>query len=137
MADETTTRTIEIPKEGPLAFTFVLHYKDGSYDHARIGRILEKARLADGTELRRHALEDCGIPGIACSHESERGGRFETSTVQLDIDATAPLPMEIVVTEVDEYHPDYWNQQGLAWEERQPRISNRTEVWRVVAAGQV
>jgi hypothetical protein len=136
MPTDNDPKTIALPPDGPLALNFTLHYKDGSSDHSRNGRKFKAVRLPDGAEYGEYALREPGVPGISYTNEHFRTSpKHQESRGTLTIDQTAPLPLTILVDEINEYHPDYYNEQGLSWEERSPTIENKVVEMVVVGEG--
>jgi hypothetical protein len=136
MSDTTASTTIEMPVEGPLVLEFVLYYKDGSYDHSRTGRKFRAVRTAGGTEHGEYSLRKGNIPGVSFVSESFRtSSRHQETKSALTIERDASLPIVVLFDEIDEYHPDYYNQQGLDWEERQATINNKDLEYLVVPTG--
>ncbi len=132
--DNKIAQTIPYPPDGPLVLTFTLYYKDGSCDHTRRGQKLTGVRLPDGTEHSEYALTKSGIPGVLFVQDSHRtSSKHEESHGTLTIEPQAPLPLTLLVSQIDEYHPDYYNEQGLSWEERSPTIKNQDLEIQVVA----
>lgn len=134
MSESTNIRTIEMPAEGPLVLDFTLYYKDGSYDHTRRGRQFREVRLSGGSRHSEYSLGDGDIPSVTYVSNSFRTSpkHQETRSV-LTIEPNAPLPLTVLADELDEYHPDYYNEQGLSWEERHPTINNKELEFLVVA----
>lgn len=136
MSEAKIVKTIEMPAEGPLVLDFVLYYKTGSYDHRRNGNKFGELELPSGARYSAYALADGVVPGVLIESSNTRSSsKHETSKTVLIIDSTAPLPLIVHGTAVDEYHPDYYNEQGLDWEDRKPTIDNKDLEYRVVAHG--